>query len=47
MGGVGEDVLDARSGREGLERNEAYTWFEVRRLGGVLSVMIIECAGGS
>ena len=47
MGGVGEDVLDARSGREGLERSEAYTCFEARRLGGVLSVMILKCAGRS
>ena len=47
MGGVGEDVLDARIGRKGLDRSEAYICFEARRIGGVLSVMIIECAGGS
>ena len=47
MGGVGEDVLDARIGMEGLERSEAYICFEARRLGGVLSVLILKCAGRS
>ena len=39
--------MDARIGREGFDRSEAYIRVEAIRLGGVLSVMIIECAGGS
>ena len=39
--------MDARIGGEGFDRSEAYICFEAIRLGGVLSVMIIECAGGS
>jgi hypothetical protein len=38
--------LDARIGREGLDRSEAYICFEARRFGGILSVMILEGGGG-